>query len=152
MRATSADCAALRFFATSSSGFGVDRLLEEPGREGQAIIQRDQALADERDDLQQTRIIHWQALPHEIRLDAGSQVLGLEQADMGGVEVVQLGKIDRRRGGRQVVDVEAGDHLVQGHHVIFGNAPAHQDDPVQHAFRDVAQTLSCRRQKWSGRP
>ncbi len=119
--------------------FRRDGLAEEPGCERDAIVQRDEALADERDDARQHGVVHGKMLSEKVRLETCGQVLGPERADVGRVEVVQFGEVDRGRGGRQIVDVEAFDHLVERHHIVFRNAPAHQHDPVEHPFGDVAE-------------
>ena len=60
---------------------------------------------------------------------------------MGGIEVIELGKIDRCRGGGQVIDVEPCDHFIERHYIVFRHSPTHQDDPVEHTFGDVAKVL-----------
>ncbi len=57
------------------------------------------------------------------------------------VEVIQLLEVNRGRRGSQVVDAEALNHLIECHHVIFRDTPAHERDPVQNAFRDITKLL-----------
>ena len=67
--------------------------LEEETTKRNAVVQRDQSLADERDNFQQDLIVHVQSLTGEIRLDTGSQVFGGKEADVRRIEMIQFLKL-----------------------------------------------------------
>ncbi|MCK7527422.1 MAG: hypothetical protein MZV64_62370 [Ignavibacteriales bacterium] len=51
-----------------------------------------------------------------------------------------------------IVDAESFHHLVKSHHIVFRDAPPHQRDPVQDAFRGIPQVRSCHPQRRNNRP
>ncbi len=54
--------------------------------------------------------------------------------------MVQLGEVDRRRRRIQLVQAEFLDQVAHGEELgVVVVAPAHQGDPVDHAFGDIAQ-------------
>src|SRR6185503_14563047 len=116
-------------------------LPEEETCKRERIIQCDEPFAYERCHLEQFIIVYFKSGVDEIRLDAPRQVLGREEANVSSVEVIQL--LEVNCGGRwsQAVNTEAFHHLVESHHIIFGDAPTHQRDPVIDTFGCVSQTL-----------
>lgn len=128
-------------FGNQVGGGGKDFRQEEEAGKRQAVIQRDEPLADQGRQLEQNPVIHNKTGFFEEGFDPRGEVFGAHQADVGAVKVVELGEVDRGGGSGQAVDVEALNHLVEVHHVIFGDAPAHQHDPVEHAFGGVAEVF-----------
>src|SRR6185503_5881645 len=113
-------------------------LSEEEAGEGKTIIQRDESLADQRCDLEQHIMLDLETCRRKIRLDTRGQVLGREETNMSSVKVIQLLEIDRGRRWSQCINIKSLDHLLKSHYFIFSHPPAHQYDPIQHTFRDIA--------------
>src|SRR6266496_4768302 len=40
-----------------------------------------------------------------------------------------------------MINAKSLDHLIESHHIIFGDTPTHQCNPVQYSFRDISQTF-----------
>src|SRR5690606_20883838 len=85
-------------FCDQIIGVGRHFILEEERSELNTIIQCNKPFADERNDLQQSAIVHIESLTGEVRLEAGCQVFGREEADVRRVEMIQFLEVDR--GGR----------------------------------------------------
>ncbi len=77
----------------------------------------------------------------EVGLQTASQILGSQQANVHPIEIIEFGEIDRRGRSGQAGDIEAFGHLLEGHDIVFVDAPSHQDNPVQDTFGGIAQVL-----------
>src|SRR4029079_876932 len=72
-------------------------LLEEETCEGQAVVQRDKSLANERGHFEQSFIIHCESGLRKVGLDPTCQIVDGQESNVGSIEVIELLKVDGSR-------------------------------------------------------
>src|SRR5690606_18935278 len=75
------------------------------------------------------------SVPDEVFAQPSSEIGGSEHPDMFGVDRVGFFLVEAGRVRVDFGDVEGGDHLVQGEHiVVVGDAPAEECEVIQQTF------------------